>query len=72
MLSTQEELQVPYEVKRYQRDDEHCAPKELEDAHLLGASPILTEGDFVLAESGAIVGESERQNFTFGPPSYEP
>lgn len=56
-LSTQEELQVPYEVKPYKRDAEHFAPKELKDVHFLGASPVLTEGDFVLAESGAIVGE---------------
>ncbi|KAF9788595.1 thioredoxin-like protein [Thelephora terrestris] len=50
-----EELQVPYEVKPYKRDAEHHAPKELKDVHILGASPVLTEGDFVLAESGAIV-----------------
>ena len=61
-LPTQEELQVPYEIKRYQRDTEHCAPKELKDAHFLGTSPVLTEGDFALAESGAIVGKSKRRN----------
>jgi len=55
---TQEELQVPYEVKLYQRDAKNYAPKELKDAHFVGMSPVLTEDDFTLAESGAIVGES--------------
>ena len=61
---TQEELQVPYEIKRYQRDAEFFAPKELKDVHGVGMSPILTEDDFTLAESGAIVGESRGLNFT--------
>jgi hypothetical protein len=57
-FSTQEELQVPYEVKLYQRDTEYCAPEALKDIHFVGSSPVVTEGDFVLAESGAIVGDS--------------
>ena len=60
MFSTQEELEVPYEVHRYQRDAEHRAPKDLKDAHFVGMSPVITDGDFTLAESGAIVGESNR------------
>lgn len=60
MLLTQEELQVPYEIKQYQRDAGHSAPKELKDVHKVGMSPILTEDEFILAESGAIVGKSKR------------
>lgn len=33
------------------------APKELKDVHPLGKSPVLTDGDKTIAESGAIVGE---------------
>jgi len=62
--STQEELQVPYEVNLYQRDAEHRAPKELKDAHFVGMSPVVTEGDFTLAESGAIVGEFKQRNLS--------
>lgn len=69
--SIQEELQVPYEIKLYQRDAGHCAPKELKDAHFVGMSPVLTENDFVLAESGAIVGESKLRNFAPSRLSYE-
>jgi glutathione S-transferase len=51
-----EELGVPYEVKRYQRDaGTMLAPPELRAVHPLGKSPILTDGDLVLAESGAIL-----------------
>jgi glutathione S-transferase len=63
---TQEELQVPYEVKLYQRDAEYHASKELKDVHFVGASPVITDGDFVLAESGAIVGESKQRKFISG------
>ncbi len=51
-----EELQVPYEVKFYQRDPKTMlAPPELREIHPLGKSPVVTDGDSVLAESGAIV-----------------
>ena len=51
-----EELGVEYEVRRYQRDSATMlAPPELRAVHPLGKSPVLTEGDLVLAESGAIV-----------------
>lgn len=51
-----EELGVPYEVKVYQRDRKtKLAPPELMAIHPLGVSPLLTDGDHVLAESGAIV-----------------
>ncbi|KAI0047694.1 thioredoxin-like protein [Auriscalpium vulgare] len=50
-----EELEVPYELKTYQRTPEQLAPKELLEVHPLGKSPVITDGDVTLAESGAIV-----------------
>ncbi|KAF8318794.1 thioredoxin-like protein [Clavulina sp. PMI_390] len=50
-----EELQVPYTVKHYQRDDNQQAPKELKEIHPLGKSPIVTDGDVTIAETGAII-----------------
>src|ERR1700736_6101442 len=51
-----EELGLPYEMKRYQRHAEtRLAPPELEQVHPLGKSPVITDGDIKIAESGAIV-----------------
>ena len=51
-----EELGVPYEIKRYQRDPKTMlAPQELRAVHPLGKSPVITDGDVTLAESGAII-----------------
>jgi glutathione S-transferase len=51
-----EELGLPYEVKRYQRDAQTMlAPPELRAVHPLGKSPVITDGAVTLAESGAIV-----------------
>ena len=51
-----EELGVPYEVKRYERNKETMlAPPELRAVHPLGKSPVITDGDATVAESGAIV-----------------
>src|SRR6478672_5888577 len=51
-----EELGTPYEMKRYQRDPQtRLAPPELKAVHPLGKSPVITDGDLTLAESGAIV-----------------
>lgn len=51
-----EELAVPYEIKRYQRNKKTMlAPPELKAIHPLGKSPVITDGDLVVAESGAIV-----------------
>lgn len=51
-----EELGLPYEVKRYERDPETMlAPPELRQVHPLGKSPVVTDGGLTLAESGAIV-----------------
>ena len=51
-----EELGVPYEIKSYQRDAATMlAPPELRAVHPLGKSPVVTEGDVTVAETGAIV-----------------
>jgi glutathione S-transferase len=51
-----EELGLPYEIKHYQRDAKTMlAPPELLQVHALGKSPVITDGDTVLAETGAIV-----------------
>jgi glutathione S-transferase len=46
---------VPYEIKFYERNKDRRAPKELLQVHPLGKSPIITDGDITLAESGAII-----------------
>ena len=51
-----EELGVEYEVTRYERDPvTSLAPSTLRDVHPLGKSPVITDGDTTVAESGAIV-----------------
>ena len=51
-----EELGLPYEIKKYQRDPKTMlAPPELRAIHPLGKSPVVTDGDIVVAESGAII-----------------
>ena len=51
-----EELGVPYEVKRYERDPVTMqAPQSLKEVHPLGKSPVITDGELTLAESGAII-----------------
>jgi len=51
-----EELQLPYEIKFYRRDAAtNLAPPELTAVHALGKSPVITDGDRTIAESGAIV-----------------
>jgi glutathione S-transferase len=51
-----EELQLPYEIKRYARDPQTMlAPPELKKVHPLGKSPVITDGDLTLAESAAII-----------------
>jgi glutathione S-transferase len=51
-----EELGVPYALKRYERDPvTMLAPAEYRALHPIGAAPVVTDGDLVLAESGAII-----------------
>ena len=51
-----EELGLAYEIKRYQRDAKTMlAPASLREVHPLGKSPVITDGDRTIAESGAII-----------------
>jgi glutathione S-transferase len=51
-----EELGLPYEIKRYQRDAQtRLAPAELKKVHPLGKSPVITDGNRTIIESGAII-----------------
>jgi glutathione S-transferase len=51
-----EELGVPYELRKYQRDAKtYLAPPELRRIHPLGKSPVITDGPRTIAETGAII-----------------
>lgn len=51
-----EELGVDYEIIRYTRDSKtYGAPASLKQVHPLGKSPVITDGELTVAESGAIV-----------------
>ena len=51
-----EELGVPYELKEYKRDPKTLrATPALREVHPLGKSPVVTDGELTLAESGAIL-----------------
>ena len=51
-----EELGIPYELKVYDRDPvTRLGPPEYKALHPLGTAPIITDGDVVLPESGAII-----------------
>jgi len=51
-----EELGLPYEIKPYQRDAQtRLAPPELKKVHPLGKSPVITDGNRTIIESGAII-----------------
>ncbi|WP_447956957.1 glutathione S-transferase [Vreelandella sp. EE7] len=49
-------LELEYEIRVYKRNPKtQQAPKELKDVHPLGKSPVITDGELVIAESGAII-----------------
>ena len=51
-----EELGLPYELRKYQRDAQTMlAPPELLQVHPLGKSPVITDDGVAVAESGAII-----------------
>ncbi len=51
-----EELGVEYRIKLYKRDLlTSLAPPELQAVHPLGKSPVITDGDTTVAESGAVI-----------------
>jgi glutathione S-transferase len=50
-----EELELDYELKRYdRRADNRLAPDDYKALHPMGIAPVITDGDLVLGESGAI------------------
>ncbi|WP_442948864.1 glutathione S-transferase family protein [Nostoc sp.] len=51
-----EELGIEYEIKFYERDQKTMlAPTSLREVHPLGKSPVITDADLTVAESGAII-----------------
>ena len=51
-----EELALPYEVRRYERDPKTMlAPPELRKVHPLGKAPVIDDQGCIVAETGAIV-----------------
>jgi glutathione S-transferase len=64
-----EELGVPYDLRLYRRDPRtKLAPASLKAVHPLGKSPVITDGDDVIAESGAII-EYLAERFARGAPT---
>jgi glutathione S-transferase len=65
-----EELEMPYEVRRYERNRKTMlAPPELKRVHPLGKSPVIEDDGRVLAETGAIVEYLvEKAGGRLGPP----
>jgi glutathione S-transferase len=65
-----EELGVEYEIVAYERDKEtRLAPESLKEIHPLGKSPVLEDGDIVIAESGALLDYLAR---TYGGETFAP
>jgi glutathione S-transferase len=65
-----EELGLPYEVRRYERDRKTMlAPPELRRVHPLGKSPVIEDEGRIVAETGAIVDYLvEKADGRLGPP----
>lgn len=65
-----EELGMPYEVKRYERDPKTMlAPPELKRVHPLGKSPVIDDDGTIVAETGAVIDHLVgRADERFGPP----
>lgn len=70
-----EELAIPYELKRYARAP-LLAPPDYKALHPIGTAPVITDGDLVLSESGAIMQYiiarygSGRLALTYGHPDF--
>ncbi len=50
-----EELGLDYTIVRYEREPTMFAPASLQTIHPLGKSPVVRDGERVIAESGAII-----------------
>ena len=66
-----EELELPYEVRRYERAPKSLfAPPELKRVHPLGKAPVIEDAGRVVAETGAIVEYLvEKAEGRLGPPA---
>lgn len=66
-----EELELPYELRRYERDRKTMlAPPELRRVHPLGKAPLIEDEGRVIAETGAIVEYLvEKADGLLGPPA---
>jgi glutathione S-transferase len=66
-----EELELPYEIRRYNRDRKTMlAPPELRRVHPLGKAPVIEDEGRVVAETGAIVEYLvEKAGGRLGPPA---
>jgi len=65
-----EELGLEYELRNYARDPKtRLAPPELLEIHPLGKSPVITDGDLTVAETGCIV---EYLIETYGDGAWQP
>jgi glutathione S-transferase len=66
-----EELGLPYQVKRYERDPKTMlAPARLQAVHPLGKAPVIEDEGRVIAETGAIVEYLvEKAGGRLGPPA---
>jgi len=69
-----EEIGLDYQIQRYERDPQTLlAPAELRKVHPLGKSPVITDGELTLAESGAIIEYlAERYGDWLLPPAGSP
>lgn len=67
-----EELDLPYEVRRYNRDPKTMlAPPSLRAIHPLGKAPIIVDQGRVIAETGAIIEYLvEKADGRLGPPAH--
>lgn len=50
-----EELGLDYEIKQYERGSDGLAPDAYKKLHPIGKAPIVTDGEDVLIESGAVI-----------------
>ena len=50
-----EELELPYTIQIFERGPDKLAPPEMKKLHPLGKSPMIKDGDKVVAESGFII-----------------
>ena len=66
-----EELGLPYELVRYERNERFRAPPSLQAVHPLGKAPVIEDDGLVLAESAVILGyiNDRHGEGRFAPPA---